>query len=110
AAQPRARARRLGEALGELDDADPRAHRGARAHGGRAHRMHRLRLPLARSMQLRQPGRSGGAPGTGPARVGQPADRAAAPSVMDPAPQRQSVKYVQGTSWNTKGSVSRAEG
>ena len=60
--QSRARARRLGEALGRMDGADSRPHRGARAAPGRPHRVHRLRLPVARSVSAGQPGRSGSAP------------------------------------------------
>ena len=46
---------------GELDEADPRAHRGARAPGGRTHRVHRLRLSVAGSLSAGEPGRSRGA-------------------------------------------------
>src|SRR4051812_7081964 len=43
-------------ALADLDVADRRAHRRARPAAGRADRVHRLRVPLARPLPARQPG------------------------------------------------------
>ena len=47
-------------------DADRRADRRARAPQGRPHRVHRLRLPVARPLPARQPRRPRGARGPGP--------------------------------------------
>ena len=46
---------RLGAALEHLDRADRRAHRRAGAAAGRPHRVHRLRLPVARPLPLANP-------------------------------------------------------
>ena len=60
--QSRARARGLGEAVGEVDSADPCAHRGARAASGRTDRMHRMRLSVTRPLRHGESRRSRRAP------------------------------------------------
>ena len=67
AAQPRARTRRLGEAVGRLDETDRGADRRARADEDRPRRVHRVRLPLARPLPAGQSRRSRRAPRRGPA-------------------------------------------
>ena len=62
---------RLVAPVERLDVADRRADRRARAPQGRADRVHRLRLPLARPLPARQSRRPGGAARTGTALLGR---------------------------------------
>ena len=57
AARPRPQPPRLVAPLEQVDGADRRADRRARAAQGRAHRLHRLRLSVARPLPARQPRR-----------------------------------------------------
>ena len=55
------------EAVRRMDEADPRADCRARTAEIRAHRVHRLRVPVARPLPIRQPRRPRGPRGPGAA-------------------------------------------
>ena len=70
-ARPRADQTRLVAPVAQLDGPDRRADRRARAPQARPDRVHRLRLPVARALQARQPGRPRGPPRARPALLGR---------------------------------------
>src|SRR5215207_3088091 len=82
---PRAHPPRLVTPLSHVDFEDRRTHRRARAPPARAHRVHRLRLPLARPLPARQPRRP-----RRPSRL--------RPALLDrrPAPEPTHVRRVDG--------------